>query len=894
MDLIQSLRTLTTISQSKDYTHTSIFPKRGSYYLEPMALSKFMEIYCNAVSQDIEIGVGERIINACPIFTDIDLRSLPDQYDEPVPLYTADDLANVVKIYFKLLKKIIPDLDPHEYTCVALEKSPYMSEGIVKHGFHLHFPYICLSLNNHKNHIIPVVERKINDYFRGDVFDAGVIHTPWLLYGSKKDFNKEPYLVTKIYNVDMDIIQPEKAFESFSLVNAAGSPIKREHPIEYYYPIILSTNCQFRELKEIHIDVMDSSLVRQITEPAYHTDKEQYIILGDEQYGINLEKARQLISMLSERRASDYNDWMRVGWCLFNSCGPGEEVLELWIQFSKNTHDRNYNRQVCIDAWKRMNPGSLTIRTLYMMASTDSPEAYASFVYEERRNSIYASLSGAHFDMAMLLYEEYKDMYRCVNITKKLWYQFTGNVWESIEVGTDLRHSMSTSLLEKFKLARHREVAKKRANEDRVRELGIEDEKTESTIIDKQIKTIDTIITRLKTQGFKDSVMRECCEVFYDKYFEDRLDSNPYLFAFKNGVYDLKTHTFRCGLPSDCITLVSPIDYVETYDIYHPDVQQVLLFLEQIFPDRSLREYFVNVYSSIMVGGNKEKKFYIWTGDGNNGKSIMYDLFELVMGPYSQKPPVSLITGKRTQAAQADPILARCRGVRSWMFQESRQQDPINSGIVKELTGNDSFSARDLFQKGSEMKEIKPMFKSGLMCNELPTWFDADPAVWNRVRLFPFESEFVTEEDLPPTEDEQLAQKKFLIDFEFKDKLPRMAQPFAWYLLHELKRNGGNIGKEPFKVRAATTAYRTENNLIEQYVDENIESYPGGSLSLSELYQSFSDWYKLTGISRDAVMSRRQFKKKMTKYWGEPVQNRWRGWTFLQEDFEEPSRILEE
>ncbi|MDC3332977.1 phage/plasmid primase, P4 family [bacterium] len=845
-----------------------------------------MNEYCYIVDKDEEIGVAERIINACPIFTDIDLRSALDEYDEPTPLYTEEDVKSVVRIYYKLFETILPNLEPIDYTCVVLEKSAYMDGNLVKHGFHLHFPYICLTVNSHKNHVMPMVEQKVNEYFRADVFDTGILGSPWLLYGSKKGLNKEPYKVTKIYDHSINIVKPKDAFSAFPLVDCVGKPIDPTLPLSHYYPFLLSTNCQFRKIKDVHIDVMDSNIIRQITEPVFHTIKENYQILSDAQYSINTEKAGHLLPILGDARASNYNDWIRVGWALFNSCGPFVEVLQMWMDFSKRTAHRNYDRQNCIDAWKNMSPGSMTISSLYWMASFDNPEEFSKFIYEEQRSNIFASLSGAHYDIALLLYDEYKDMFRCTSIKEKIWYQFEEHSWKRIESGTKLRNAMSTTLLERFKLARHKLTAQKRIEEDRIKDLGVTGG-ADLANFKNRIKSIDDMIKKLKTQGFKDSVMRECCEIFYDETFIQKLDMNPYIIGFSNGVYDLKAHTFRCGVPDDYITKVMPINYKE-FDSYHPAVQNIHEFLGKIFPDKSIRRHFLDVYCCVFVGGNKDKKFYIWTGEGDNGKSIMYDILEKILGPYSQKPPTSLITGKRTQSAQADPIMSRSQGVRSWMFQETRQADPINCGIVKELTGNDSFVARDLFQKGSDMREITPMFMCGLMCNELPTMYDADKAMWNRVRLFPFESCFVDQNELPTSEDEQLAQKKFLVDRNFKDKIPDMLEPFAWLLLHHLKKTEGVVGIEPFKVKSATDAYRTENNIMEQFIDETMEKRPENKITLSEAYQAFHDWYKSTGVSSDKIMSQRLFKKKMEKHWGEPDRRGvWTGYGFLQEEFDE-------
>jgi phage/plasmid-associated DNA primase len=59
---------------------------------------------------------------------------------------------------------------------------------------------------------------------------------------------------------------------------------------------------------------------------------------------------------------------------------------------------------------------------------------------------------------------------------------------------------------------------------------------------------------KLRRTGFKDSVMKECRVLFYDKEFAKKLDDNKHLIAFNNGVYDTLTQTFRDGHPDDYIS----------------------------------------------------------------------------------------------------------------------------------------------------------------------------------------------------------------------------------------------------------------------------------------------------------------------------------------------------
>ena len=70
------------------------------------------------------------------------------------------------------------------------------------------------------------------------------------------------------------------------------------------------------------------------------------------------------------------------------------------------------------------------------------------------------------------------------------------------------------------------------------------------------------------------------------------------------------------------------------------------------------------------------------------------------------------------------------------MNSEIAKTGTLNIGVLKELTGNDSFFARGLFEKGTE---INPMFTLFGSANEPPKIPGHDDATWNRVRLLDFD-----------------------------------------------------------------------------------------------------------------------------------------------------------
>ncbi len=860
--------------------------------MKPQQCDDFMIDYCDTVAGGDLGGFTEKIANRCPVVVDIDMRTGLDEFkeidrDDLPRLYTHDDVAFVVRTYLDLFRILFPGNDAW-FTCVVLEKRPYLDGDRIKHGFHLHFPKVRLPVEDHTNHIIPAVAPKIDAYFGRKVFDLGIYSGSWLLYGSVKSLSTGVYKMSRIYDGHMQIVSPEVAFADAVITRLKDSqPIQRTHRLAYYYPFILSMvyNAFPRpDPLTVEIDFRESAFVREITQMDFHiANKSNFTVLSDEQYMQNREVVANLLKMIHPDRASDYNHWINVGFAIFNACGPSQESLSMWIEFSKTTTQQNFSQLECCRRWRSMSTPAAggakrTIGTLHHMASEDSPEAYTKLKFQENffRASLNAAIDGSHYDIAELMFVEYGDRYRCVSITNRKWYVFENHVWHLTDAGIHLRKRISTVIHQYFSTIQ----AEIRALAD-----SAPDDMTRAQH-EARLKTVRHLKNNLRNNGFKEHIMAECREHFYDPDFEDELDMNRYLFAFRNGVYDLRNHVLRCGLPEDMLNKQSPVDYID-YDMCDPEILVVQDLLCKIFVNNEIREYFVQAYSMIFIGGNQNKKFYFWTGGGNNGKTVLCQLFEAFLGPYAQKPQTSVLTEKRGKATQADPTMARTKGARWLVFQEPSPRDHINTGVMKELSGNDTTLSRDLFQRGSELKEITPMYKVMLMCNQMPQITDAQQAEWNRIRVIPFESTFVDASALPPTQAEQERDKIFLADPNFKDQvLPTIASPFAWYLLQHLRESNGKMPTfEPMAVKQATDAYAARNDLYTQFQHERLQQVPGNSVGVQEIYGAFNTWYNEQGRERGKLPTRAEFMDRMAKILGAPnKQQMFAGWTWLQLD----------
>jgi len=891
------------------WTHVSLFCPKGKYQMDRRSMELFWKHYLDNVSKQSDgseniMSLAEKPQQYIPILVDVDLKHSicekptsgdaddddqhpddqhpddqhPDDQHPDILYYTEDHITRTIEHYQSTLRSILDDCDDKDLTCVVLEKEPYtITKGgrtYLKNGFHLHFPYVFLRKMDHELHLLPRVKEALQD---AEVFtdlgftdidkviDASYTKVPWLLYGSAKDSGFDPYIATKVYDAYGQAHSIDDGLDGYEIFNEKEQSIDMGATPSYYLPRILSIIPFGRNIREIKQNL--SYPIQNTVKTLKEIDTKSYI---KESIEIELKRAEELLGLIDDSRAENYSDWMTIGWALFCISDGTMEGLDQWLEFSKRCSEK-FNESGCRYEWSKMVAKEMTLGTLKFFAKQDNPAKYKEFVDRLIAPHIDKSLYGSHNDIAKALYEQYGEVMVCSSLSFKEWWIFENHIWRRMDDGVQLRSKISSEIVKHYE-DMGREMFQKLA--------GCEEH--EKALYNEKLNRAQKLINNLKSAPFKSNVMKECMEVFYNNNFNEKLDGNPWIIGFRNGIYDVKAHLFRVGRPDDYISKQLGVNYEANMDENDQRVLDVHDFLEKIFPDQSVRNYFMDHSSDVFIGGNPQKLVAVWSGEGDNGKSVTQTLFEKMLGAYSIKLPTSLLVGKRTQASAACPELARTgNGVRWAVLQEPDQKDVINIGILKELSGNDTFFARGLYKEGCE---ITPMFKLTLICNEPPKLPYSDKAAWNRIRVIPFETTFT--DDAPNDIASQIKQKKFPKDPHFSEKLDGMTEAFAWVLLQHRKHPKKRT--EPEKVLAATANYKRKNDIYRQFVEEIIIEDEGSVITLIELYSNFKEWFK-DSMPNHSIPVKTEVKEYFAKSWGEMSRGgKWSGYRTrtLQDDLE--------
>lgn len=284
-----------------------------------------------------------------------------------------------------------------------------------------------------------------------------------------------------------------------------------------------------------------------------------------------------------------------------------------------------------------------------------------------------------------------------------------------------------------------------------------------------------------------------------------------------------------------------------------------------------------NYYGFEVDGNNLYKLSNGIVTHNSNGKSIIIKLFELALGKYCAKLPISLLTSKRAASNSATPELARTKGRRFAVLQEPEEEVQINVGLMKELSGGDTIQARELF---APPVEFEPQFKMILTCNHLPKINTNDGGTWRRIRVVEFKSRF--EENPDPENPNEYKKDKELPQKLFDYKEAFMSILIKYYRIYKMN---GLI--EPDEVLAYTKNYQQKSDYYMEFIGDVVETTENEKdiLRIDELYLMFKSWYKDTQ-GEAKCPGRKDLKGYMEKKYG-PYKKGWTNMRIRIDDEEE-------
>ncbi len=309
---------------------------------------------------------------------------------------------------------------------------------------------------------------------------------------------------------------------------------------------------------------------------------------------------------------------------------------------------------------------------------------------------------------------------------------------------------------------------------------------------------------------------------------------------------------------ADLITQVVPVAYDPT-----ATCPKWTAFLDRMLPVADVRRM-VQVASGLGLIGLTVQKLFFHYGFGANGKSVYMETLCRLLGDWSVTLPSESFTGEAKAGGAANPDMARLYGRRLLRVKELPEGEDLRENLVKDLTGGEHFTVRDLFRG---YFDFKPIFTGHMSGNGYPKIAGTDNGIWRRMAVVHWP---VTLEESEWREFEEVVS-------EFVPEYPGILNWLIEGVLIFL-REGMII---PDAVRAKTQEYRDQMDPTSSFCARCIVPSEGADLTAKEFYQAYVDFTvdqggKPISLTRFGLIMQKKYRRedgRIVRYHGIRLQD---------------------
>lgn len=223
--------------------------------------------------------------------------------------------------------------------------------------------------------------------------------------------------------------------------------------------------------------------------------------------------------------------------------------------------------------------------------------------------------------------------------------------------------------------------------------------------------------------------------------------------------------------------------------------------------------------------------FILYGKTTRNGKSTFLGTIHHLLGDYATVSPVSVIckSDRAKNAEAASPTIAALKGKRFVSMAESNQYGKLDEEVIKQLTGGEEITARNLYES---MMTFLPQFTLWLSCNDLPAVQDKSLFASDRVRVIEFNKHFSE------------AERDTNLKEVFKTN-EAMQGIFTWLVVGYFKYKRFGL-KMNDKMKEVIKQYEKDNDLVLQFLEERCTESESGSRAKT-LYDAYKIWCRSNG-----------------------------------------------
>jgi len=425
-----------------------------------------------------------------------------------------------------------------------------------------------------------------------------------------------------------------------------------------------------------------------------------------------------------------YNQWQGIGTILNHNNYPIDVFKKWHLMCPLNSDDGSAERY-----WESIKGTGFSIYALQGIAKKVNPPLYKLWFVKHKKFLSLKILGQGENDVAQYMAPIMKEH---LVWTGKLWYRNDRRLWlpsKEAPVAT-----IANQLQKIIDLSRETLMAKMNDTDD-------EDEKKR---MEKMVGAYSH--HRLLCQGstFTGHIAKMFKEYLFDERFEDKINQTQYKMVYQDGIYDMRTKSFRKGIfPYEYITKTLPFDYEKGDEEVK---RQILKSIKRICNNKQNQlEYYLSTFGYALTGdASREQIMWYMCGEGAcNGKSSVLEALTTILPIYVKGESRDNFYKNDTKLHKAIGTWANMRIL--WV-NELEDKKKVNEALFKAVCDGTSVP----FSKHYGENEIMPISFKLFLVSNFQFNIDMDEGVKRRFKHEQFNAKFNLDRAEPEDEDKCL------------------------------------------------------------------------------------------------------------------------------------------
>jgi hypothetical protein len=496
-----------------------------------------------------------------------------------------------------------------------------------------------------------------------------------------------------------------------------------------------------------------------------------------------------------------HSEWNIIGQILKNELK--DEATQPFVTWT-NKYGSDNKKKECINQITKYikytplkDSKRLTYKSLHYYGKLHNPEAYtARFIKECKSDGMidFDIMNASDYSFATYFKKQFGYKFKCVSIKEKNIYCFNDdNLWtNSFESGSKIREIISNEMKQNF-------IDYQDAIQIDFKTLDSNTQQCEE--LKQKVKRITEIVTRLEKTNDKNNILREILDKIEDIKFANDMNKKEYMLPIKaKKMLNVKT------LEVTDRTIADKFDY-------ECDAEYITMSADN---EAYVRKYFMDLFSQkadtvqtvldilkTIFSGVRTRYIYFFTGEGCNGKSLLFKVLESIFKNAMDTIDSNVIIDNKisSQLTTQFEKLDKCR---LGYVTELKSEMKLNEAIIKKISGGDKIDFRGLFKANTT---INPTCNLCVLTNEMPQ-IKIEKAIVDRLIKIPFLNTFEVDTSF---ESELLARKDDI---------------FSFIMKYGVIRDKFNLTEDMINSKMETVEDNTQIDYLQSFIESNYTVVP--------------------------------------------------------------------